>query len=59
MAAAGIALLQDPVRWQQMSTAAAADARRRFSENAVVAQYEAIYQDTLGSGASQTPTGLT
>lgn len=56
MAAAGIALLRDPARWQQMSTAAAADARRRFSEEAVVAQYETIYQDTL-TGASQTSTG--
>lgn len=57
MAAAGIALLRDPVRWEQMSAAGAADARRRFSEAAVVAQYEAIYEDVLKSDASMTSTG--
>lgn len=49
MAQAGIALLKDPVRWAQMSAAAAADARHRFSENAVVAQYEALYERTIAS----------
>jgi hypothetical protein len=29
-----------------MSTLAAADARERFSENAIVAQYEALYRQT-------------
>lgn len=47
MAAAGVALLTDPVRWQTMSAAAAADARTRFGEDAIVAQYEALYQRTL------------
>ncbi len=54
MAQAGIALLSDPARWQAMSTAAAADARIRFSEAAVVAQYEALYEQVL----AQTPTLL-
>jgi N-acetyl-alpha-D-glucosaminyl L-malate synthase BshA len=54
MAKAGIALLKDPVRWAQMSTAAAADARRRFSENAVVAQYEALYERTIASAVHST-----
>jgi N-acetyl-alpha-D-glucosaminyl L-malate synthase BshA len=49
MAAAGVRLLTDPVRWQHMSTAAAADARKRFSEDAVVAQYEALYERTIAS----------
>jgi hypothetical protein len=30
-----------------MSDAAAADARTRFSESAVVAQYEALYERTI------------
>jgi hypothetical protein len=32
-----------------MSVAAAADARMRFSEDAVVAQYEALYERTMAS----------
>ena len=47
LASAGIALLADPSRWQAMSEAAAADARRRFSRDSVVAQYEALYARTL------------
>jgi glycosyltransferase involved in cell wall biosynthesis len=47
MARAGIELLRDPLRWRTMSEAAAADARTRFSEAAVVAQYEALYERTL------------
>ncbi len=43
MARACVTLLSDEVRWQAMSTAAAADARERFSLNDVVAQYEALY----------------
>ncbi len=49
MAQAGIQLLADPVRWQAMSAAAAADARTRFSEAAIVAQYEALYERTVGA----------
>ncbi|HEY0929508.1 MAG TPA: N-acetyl-alpha-D-glucosaminyl L-malate synthase BshA [Gemmatimonas sp.] len=49
MAAAGIQLLSDPTRWQAMSDAGAADARRRFSEDAIVAQYESLYERTLST----------
>jgi N-acetyl-alpha-D-glucosaminyl L-malate synthase BshA len=49
MARAGLSLLRDPARWQAMSDAAAADARRRFSESAIVAQYEALYERTLAA----------
>ncbi|MEY4955871.1 MAG: hypothetical protein RL409_128 [Gemmatimonadota bacterium] len=52
MAAAGIRLLTDPALWLQMSTAAAADARKRFSEEAVVAQYEALYERTIASAVA-------
>ncbi len=52
MAAAAIELLSDRGRWERMSVAAAADARERFSEEAVVAQYEALYTDMLASAPS-------
>ena len=52
MAAAGIRLLTDPALWLQMSTTAAADARKRFSEEAVVAQYEALYERTIASAVA-------
>ena len=47
MAEAAIAILADRERWKRMSTEAAADARRRFSEDAVVSQYEQLYRDAL------------
>ncbi|HEX4934810.1 MAG TPA: glycosyltransferase, partial [Gemmatimonadaceae bacterium] len=47
MARAALEILQDPARWSAMSRLAADDARARFSEDAVVAQYEALYQSTL------------
>jgi N-acetyl-alpha-D-glucosaminyl L-malate synthase BshA len=47
MSAAAIGILGDDARWARMSAAAAADARRRFSEDAVVSQYEALYARTL------------
>jgi L-malate glycosyltransferase len=47
MASAGVALLRDHDRWKAMSAAAAADARTRFSEAAIVAQYEALYERTI------------
>ena len=52
MAASGVALLSDQIAWQVASDAAAADARRRFSEDAVVAQYEALYQETLAAASA-------
>ena len=56
MASAGVALLKDSLKWQTMSDAAASDARRRFSQDAVVAQYEALYERTLAQPKPQFPT---
>ena len=53
LADAGIALLADRSRWQAMSDAAAADARRRFSQDSVVAQYEALYHRTLSASPTR------
>ncbi len=39
----GIAVLRDDARWNAMSVAAAADARDRFSRDAIVGRYEALY----------------
>jgi L-malate glycosyltransferase len=47
MAAAAIEILGDRDRWQAMSTAAAADARARFSRDDVVRSYEALYEDAV------------
>ncbi len=58
MAKAGVALLTDSARWQQMSDAAAIDARRRFSENSVVAQYEALYERTLAAAPARSSQPL-
>jgi len=43
----GIMLLKDSKRWSTMSAAAAADARARFSADAIVAQYESLYMRAL------------
>lgn len=48
MGRAGAALLSDDERWQQMSRAAAADARARYDEDRIVAQYEALYRRAVG-----------
>ncbi len=48
IAAAAVSLLRDPTRLAAMRTAAASDARARFSLNAVVAQYEALYRSVTG-----------
>jgi len=53
MAAAGISVLGDAVRWGAMSRAAATDARTRFAEDAIVAQYEALYERTLAAAPSR------
>jgi L-malate glycosyltransferase len=45
MARAAIEILCNPERWQAMSQAAALDARRRFSLEEIVPQYEALYRD--------------
>jgi N-acetyl-alpha-D-glucosaminyl L-malate synthase BshA len=47
MSAAAVSILSDRSRWQSMSAAAAADARARFSLDAVVAAYESFYEYTL------------
>ena len=44
MAAAASRLLRDPARWGAASELAKADARARFGMEAVVGQYEALYQ---------------
>ncbi len=49
MAALASSLLQDTPRWTEFSHRAAADARARFSQDAIVAQYEALYVDALAS----------
>ena len=48
MAEAAIGILTDRALWTQMSEAAAADARARFSTNDIVSRYEAFYERTLG-----------
>ena len=47
MAAAALEILQDPKRWSEMSKLAAKDARERFSRDAIVTQYESLYQRSL------------
>ena len=47
MAASAIELLGDRDRWQQMSDAAAKDARDRFSLDEVVSQYESLYASAI------------
>jgi L-malate glycosyltransferase len=53
MAAAAVDILRDDQRWATMSVAAAADARHRFSEDHVIGQYEATYEDALAVAASR------
>jgi N-acetyl-alpha-D-glucosaminyl L-malate synthase BshA len=47
MAEAALALLTDPGRRRTIADAAAADVRRRFSEDIVVPQYELYYEDVV------------
>jgi N-acetyl-alpha-D-glucosaminyl L-malate synthase BshA len=47
MAAAALEILQDPKRWSAMSKLASKDARERFSRDAIVTQYESLYQRPL------------
>lgn len=49
MGLAAIDILRDDARWREMSSLAARDARTRFSRDALVAQYEALYEETLRS----------
>jgi glycosyltransferase involved in cell wall biosynthesis len=48
MAAAALAYLE-PAKWAAASTAAAADARRRFATADVVARYEKLYEEALAA----------
>jgi glycosyltransferase involved in cell wall biosynthesis len=47
MARLSVDVLRDRERWLAMSAAAAADARSRFGQDAIVAQYEALYADAV------------
>lgn len=49
MSRAALEILREPGRWQAMSTLAERDARARFARDAVVAQYESLYEATLAS----------
>jgi N-acetyl-alpha-D-glucosaminyl L-malate synthase BshA len=51
MSRAAIAILSDEDRWRAASATAAADARARFAQDNVVAQYEAFYQRALDDKA--------
>lgn len=44
MTTAALDILGDDARWHAMSAAAAADARRRFSADEIVARYETLYR---------------
>ena len=49
MAAAALEILQDRNRWSEMSKLGAADARERFSRDAIVTKYETLYRKSLPS----------
>ena len=48
MAVGGLELLRDEAKWKAFSTLGASDARERFSREAIVRQYEALYASSLG-----------
>ena len=48
MARAAMDMLRDAPRWNRMSAAAAADARRRFALPQIVERYERLYVDAAG-----------
>jgi L-malate glycosyltransferase len=48
MSAAAVDMLSSTERWQSMSDAAAADARKRFSQEDLVTRYEDFYTRVLG-----------
>ena len=47
MAAAALRILRDPKRWSDMSRLAIEDSRQRFSREAIVGKYEALYRRSL------------
>lgn len=52
MAANALAILGDGKRWSDMSRLASADARARFSRDAIVSKYESLYRQSLPSSES-------
>lgn len=52
MAAAALTILEDPSRWSAMSQLATLDSRQRFSLDAVVGKYEALYRRSLPNSRS-------
>lgn len=52
MSAAALAILTDKDRWTSMSRLAASDSRERFSRDAIVEKYEALYRRSLPTGKS-------
>jgi N-acetyl-alpha-D-glucosaminyl L-malate synthase BshA len=48
MAVAALSILRDRAKWDSMSAAAAKDARARFGQDEIVAQYERFYEGVLG-----------
>jgi glycosyltransferase involved in cell wall biosynthesis len=52
MSDAAVSLLTDRGRWHAMSTLAAADARERFSLDAIVGEYEAFYEYALSRASA-------
>jgi len=47
MAAASLEILLDQKRWKERSHLASADARERFSRDAIVTKYESLYRQSL------------
>jgi len=56
MAHGALHLLLDPARLGRMRASAAADARARFSLDAVVGEYETLYRTAIARLATPTPT---
>jgi glycosyltransferase involved in cell wall biosynthesis len=55
MTDAAVEILQDRDRWRAMSSLGAADARARFSLDAIVGQYEKFYEYTLARAGKNAP----
>jgi N-acetyl-alpha-D-glucosaminyl L-malate synthase BshA len=52
MAAASLQILSDKKGWAEISRRAAADARERFSRDAIVTKYESLYRQSLPTVAT-------
>jgi N-acetyl-alpha-D-glucosaminyl L-malate synthase BshA len=53
MAEGAVALLRDDARWHAASIRAAQDARARFSEQEIVLQYEALYEEAVAEARAK------